>query len=113
MKLSWHDSRQAFDPLTEGTAEKIFQGEFQFNEVFTGWYPQLILVNESGMYEKQSVLLRVRSNGSLSLYETVNAAAKIDLDLRRYPIDQQQLEIVFHVLGFDANEIVLRLGACR
>ena len=109
MKLSWHDSRQAFDPLTEGTAEKIFQGEFQFNEVFTGWYPQLILVNESGMYEKHGVLLRVRSNGSLSLYETVNAAAKIDLDLRRYPIDQQQLEIVLHVLGFDVNEIVLRL----
>jgi len=109
LKLSWHDPRQAFDPAAEGTEEKVYQGNFQFNEVFDGWFPQLILVNESGMYEKRGVLLRVRSDGSLSLYETVDAVAKIDLDLRRYPIDQQRLKAVFHVLGFDSNEIVLRL----
>lgn len=109
LKLSWHDPRQAFDKVAEGTEEKIYQGNFQFNEVFTGWFPQLILVNESGLYEKHGVLLRVRSDGSLSLFETVDAIAKIDLDLRRYPIDQQRLEAVFHVLGFDSNDIVLRL----
>ena len=109
LKLSWHDPRQAFDPATEGTEEKVYQGNFQFNEVFTGWFPQLILVNESGLYEKHGVLLRVRSDGSLSLFETVDAVAKIDLDLRKYPIDQQRLEAVFHVLGFDNNEIILRL----
>jgi len=109
MKLSWHDPRQAFNPVTEGVEEKIYQGDFQFNEVFTGWFPQLILVNESGQYEKHGVLLRVRSDGSMSLYETVNAIGKIDLDLRRYPMDQQRLEAVFHVLGFDSNEIALRL----
>lgn len=109
MKLSWDDPRQAFDPVIEGTEEKIYQGNYQFNEVFTGWFPQLILVNESGLYEKHGVLLRVRSDGSLSLFETVDAAAKIDLNLRRYPVDQQRLEAVFHVLGFDSNEIVLRL----
>ena len=109
LKLSWHDPRQAFDPAAEGAEEKVYQGNFQFNEVFDGWFPQLILVNESGMYEKRGVLLRVRSDGSLSLYETVDAVAKIDLDLRRYPIDQQRLKAVFHVLGFDSNEIVLRL----
>jgi hypothetical protein len=109
IKLSWHDPRQAFDPQTEGTEEKVYQGNFQFDEAFTGWFPQLILVNESGLYEKHGVLLRVRSDGSLSLFETVDAIAKIDLDLRRYPIDQQRLEAVFHVLGFDSDEIVLRL----
>jgi hypothetical protein len=109
LKLSWHDPRQAFDPVAEGTEEKVYQGNFQFNEVFTGWFPQLILVNESGMYEKHGVLLRIRSDGSLSLYETVDAVAKIDLDLRRYPTDQQRLKAVFHVLGFDSKEIVLRL----
>jgi hypothetical protein len=109
LKLSWHDPRQAFDPVTEGGEEKIYQGSFQFDEVFSGWHPQLILVNESGLYEKHGVLLRVRSDGSLSLFETVNAVAKIDLDLRHYPIDQQRLKAVFHVLGFSSEEIVLRL----
>ena len=109
MKLSWHDPRQAFDPVAEGTNEKMYQGDFQFNEMFSGWYPQLILVNQSGMCEKHGVLLRVLSDGSLSLYETINAAAKIDLDLRSYPIDQQRLKAVFHVLGFDDTEIALKL----
>ena len=67
IKLSWHDPRQAFDPVAEGTDEKIYQGSFQFNEVFSGWFPQLILVNESGLYEKHGVLLRVRSDGSMGL----------------------------------------------
>ena len=102
-------SRQAFNPVTEGTEEKIYQGSFQFDEVFTGWHPQLILVNQSGLFEKHGVLLRVRSDGSMSLYETLNAVGKLDLDLRRYPIDRQRLESVFHVLGFDSNEIALRL----
>tara|TARA_R110000850_G_scaffold49672_16_gene122323 strand:- start:2566 stop:3675 length:1110 start_codon:yes stop_codon:yes gene_type:complete len=109
LKLSWHDQRQAFDPVVEGVEEKVYQGIFQFNEVYTGWFPQLILVNESGLFEKHGVLLRVQSDGSLSLFETIDAVAKIDLDLRRYPIDQQRLEAVFHVLGFDSNEIKLRL----
>jgi hypothetical protein len=109
LKLSWHDPRQAFDPVIEGTDEKIYQGSFQFDEVIVGWYPQLILVNESGLFEKHGVLLRVRPDGSLSLFETVNAIAKVNLDLRRYPIDQQRLKSVFHVLGFGSQEIVLRL----
>jgi len=109
LKTSWHDPRQAFDPVTEGAQEKIYQGNFQFNEAFTGWFPQLILVNESGLYEKHGVLLRVRSDGLLSLFETVDAVAKIDLDLRQYPVDQQRLDAVFHVLGFNSNEIILRL----
>ncbi len=109
VKSTWHDPRQVFDPALEGTDEKVFQGDFQFNEVFEGWFPQLILVNESGMFDKRGVLLRVRSDGTLSLYETINAVAKIDLDLRRYPFDHQQLDATFHVLGFDNTEIELVL----
>jgi hypothetical protein len=109
MKLSWHDPRQAFNSVNDATEEKIYQGKYQVEEDFGGWFPQLILVNESGLYEKRGVLLRVLSDGSLSMYETVNAVGKIDLDLRRYPIDQQRLEAIFHVLGFDSNELVLRL----
>ena len=42
----WDDPRLAFDPEVEGVDMKIFQGDFQFAEVFTGWWPQLLLVNE-------------------------------------------------------------------
>jgi len=109
LKLSWHDPRQAFNPATKGIEEKMYQGHFQFNEIYTGWFPQVVLVNESGMYEKHGALLRVGSDGSMTLFETVDAVAKVDLDLRRYPLDSQRLDAVFEVLGFDSNEVVLRV----
>ena len=109
LKLSWNDPRQAFDPVAEGIEEKMYLGNFQFYEDFTGWFPQVVLVNESGSYEKHGVLLRVRPDGSLTLLETVDAAAKVDLNLQRYPFDRQRLEAVFEVLGFNSNEVVLRL----
>jgi hypothetical protein len=111
LTLEWRDERQAFDPVAEGVNEKLYQGAFQFNEVFTGWFPQVVIVNESGLYEKRGVLLRVRPDGSLRLIETVDAAAKTDLDLRAYPFDRQRLEAVFEVLGFDESEVVLRAAA--
>lgn len=111
LTLEWRDERQAFDPATEGVNEKLYQGDYQFNELFTGWFPQVVLVNESGLYEKHGVMLRVRPDGSLRLVETLNAAAETDLDLRAYPFDRQRLEPVFEVLGFDESEVVLQPAA--
>jgi hypothetical protein len=111
LTLEWHDERQAFDAAAEGVSEKLYQGDYQFDEVFTGWFPQVVLMNESGLYEKHGVLLRVRPDGSLRLLETVNAAAKADLDLRAYPFDRQRLEAIFEVLGFDESEVALKPAA--
>ena len=53
LTLKWNDPRQAFDPAVAGVNEKVFQGDYQFNELATGWYPQVILVNETaGLYQK-------------------------------------------------------------
>ena len=94
-------SRQAFDPAEVGVDEKVYLGAFQFNEVFTGWFPQVILVNESGLYEKDGVVLRVQPDGTLTLIETLDVAAEAELSLRRYPFDAQRLDAIFEVLGFD------------
>lgn len=109
LTLRWQDPRQAFDPAVAGVEEKVFQGDFQFNELATGWYPQLILVNESGLFEKDGVVLRVRPDGTSTLIETLDAAAKGEFSMRRFPFDAQRLEAVFEVLGFDADEVALRV----
>jgi hypothetical protein len=108
LTLKWRDRRQAFDPAAAGVSEKVYQGAYQFNEVFDGWFPQVVLVNESGLYEKNGVVLRVRPDGTLILTETLNAVAEADLDLTRYPFDRQRLDAVFEVLGFDKDEVVLQ-----
>jgi hypothetical protein len=108
LKLTWHDERQAFDPAEAGVAEKIYQGAYQFNELSPAWFPQVVLVNESGLFEKHGVMLRVQPDGALTLVETVNAAAEADLNLRRYPFDRHRLDATFEVLGADNTEVVLQ-----
>ena len=106
LTLTWQDKRQAFDPDKERVQEKIYQGGYQFNEVSPAWYPQVVLVNESGMYEKHGVLLRVQPDGTSTLIETINAIAKTNFNMRRHPFDAQRLEAIFEVFGFDSSEVV-------
>ena len=58
----------------------------------------------------QGVLVRVAPDGTSRLIQTFNGVARSALDLRRYPFDKQQLEIVFEVLGFDNNEVNIEAG---
>ncbi len=109
LTLTWQDKRQAFDPETEQVQEKIYQGDYQFNEASPAWYPQVVLANEAGMYETYGVLLRVLPDGTSTLTETVSAIAENDFKLRRYPFDAQRLEAVFQVLGFDSSEVVFEV----
>jgi len=109
MKLTWHDPRQAFDPDAEGLKEKVFTGNYQFNEISPGWYPELVLVNESGMFQKSGVILRIQPDGTSTLIETINAVAETEFNMVRYPFDKQRLQAVFQVLGYDKDEVMLQI----
>ncbi len=109
LTLKWTDPRQAFDPIVEGMNEKIFQGNYQFNELATGWYPQVMLVNESGWYQKNGVLMRVQPDGSSTLIEAVYGVAESEMNMNLFPFDKHSLEIIFSVLGFDKNEVLLKV----
>lgn len=109
LTLSWTDPRRAFDPAEAGTDEKIYQGGFQVDEIASGWYPQLVLTNESGLFQRSGVLLRVRADGRTTLVQTINAVAKGDFHMRRFPFDSQRLEADFRVLGFGADEVALQV----
>ncbi|HNQ89965.1 MAG TPA: hypothetical protein PKM73_15195 [Verrucomicrobiota bacterium] len=110
LTVSWRDARQAFDPVSEGVADKLYHGDYQFNELSPAWYPQVFLANASGACERQGVICRVKPDGTTILTETINAVARSRLYLQRYPFDRQRLEAVFGVLGFDARDVVIDLG---
>ena len=107
MTLQWKDERQAFDSKEVGVAEKLYHGSFQVNELSPAWYPQVILANASQIPEVQGVLLRVAADGTCTLTQALHAVARKELQLRRYPFDQQRLEAVFQILGFDRSEAIL------
>ena len=109
LTLRWRDKRQAFDPAVVGVDEKIYQGDYQFNELSPSWFPQVVLVNSSDSMEQQGVVLRALPDGTQTLMVKLTAVAKTEFNLRRYPFDKQRLEAVFKVLGFDDSEVVLEV----
>ena len=109
MTLTWQDPRQAFDPAVIGANEKVYQGAYQVNEVSTGWFPQVMLVNESGLYQTSATTLRILPDGTSTLIETINAVAESEVDMSRFPFDRHRLKAVFEVLGFDKNEVALQV----
>ena len=108
LTLVWRDARQAFDPAVEGVREKVYSGNYQFDELSPAWYPQLALVNESGMFSQDAVVLRSAPDGTQTLVATMHAVANTRLDMRRFPFDRQQLVAAFEVLGFDHTEVELQ-----
>lgn len=107
LTLKWKDSRQAFDPDEAGVQEKIYQGDYQFNELAPAWYPQVVLVNRAGLFETSATILRIAPDGTNTLRQTVDAIAKTSLGMRKVPFDSQSLDAVFEVFGFDRSEVQL------
>lgn len=109
LTLTWSDPRQAFDAADVGTDEKIYQGNYQFNELSPGWYPQLVLVNQSAPFDSSAVVLRVRPDGTSTLVQTLTSGVRVDLDMRLFPFDGHRLEVVLLIPGFDRDEIRLEV----
>jgi hypothetical protein len=108
LSVQWKDTRQAFDPATEGVSEKFYQGNFQFNELSTSWYPEISLLNTAGTFEKGEPLLRIQPDGTSILVTPVSATAKSELQLRHYPFDRQSLQVIFAMPGYTDSEVVLQ-----
>jgi len=107
LTLKWRDPRQAFDPRELGVRERTYQGNYQFSEVFDGWWPQLILANRSGGFETEAVLLRIAPDGAMSLVAEVHGNAETSMQLRRFPFDRHHFSAVFEVLGYAQDRVLL------
>lgn len=104
---SWKDPRLAFDAQAEGTDVKLFQGSFQFNEVFRGWWPQLAILNEVGREEPKAVMLAVQPDGTVRYREQRNAVLETPMELHDFPFDTQRLKASMIPFGNTADEVVL------
>ena len=103
--LSWNDWRQAFDPAVEGVDERVFKGDFQFAELFDGWWPQVVLANQSGARDSQGVVLRIEPDGTVWYVEELDAVAESPMSLGYFPFDRQTLEIHFKFLGYGTDKV--------
>jgi hypothetical protein len=110
LELSWIDTRLAFDSLDNGAGYKLYQGPFQFLEVYQGWWPQLIAANGIGNIPLQDVSLKIHTNGKVKMVQEISAVLKSPMNLRKYPFDRQKLQMILEPLSFIASEVLLVSG---
>ena len=86
LTLTWRDLRQAFDAEALGVQQRIYQGDFQFSEVYEGWWPQLILTNESGGFSRRGNLLRIAPDGTMTYIEELEISGQVTDADGRVPV---------------------------
>ncbi|WP_197530797.1 hypothetical protein [Bythopirellula polymerisocia] len=105
----WEDPRLEFDREVEGTDMKLFQGQFQFNEVFAGWWPQLLLVNEIGSGDINAITIQVHHDGRVRYLEQRNVTLETPMKLQPFPFDTQTLEAKMLAFGNYSDQVVLEV----
>ena len=109
ISASWHDPRLAFDPQADGTDRKLFQGEFQFAEVFPGWWPQLLIINQVGRGDTSAIKIEVAADGQVTFLEQRNVLLETPMALYDYPFDTQHLKALLVPFGNTSDEVVLEV----
>lgn len=105
----WMDPRLAFDPVEVGADQKLFQGSWQFDEVFPGWWPQLLMVNEIGSGDRNAVRLVVYADGRVRYMEQRNVTLETPMQLKRFPFDNQVLEANIISFGDHSDQVLLEV----
>lgn len=106
----WDDPRLAFDPAVEGTETKLFQGQLQFNEVFAGWWPQLVIINEVGLGDISAIKIEVRPDGHVRFLEARNVTLETPMRLEPFPFDTQTLQARMVAFGNDSDQVLLEVN---
>ena len=105
----WEDPRLAFDAEAHGNKRKLFQGQFQFNEVFAGWWPSFLILNEIGSGDVKGLQIEVFSDGRVHYKEQRNVTLETPMKLRKFPFDKQVLEAHLISFGDSSNEVLLEV----
>ena len=106
----WDDPRLAFDPAVEGTPTKLWQGQFQFNEVFAGWWPQFVIINEIGSGDTSAIKIEVRPDGRVRFLEARNVTLETPMKLQPFPFDTQTLQARMVAFGNDSGQVLLKVN---
>jgi hypothetical protein len=106
---TWKDPRLAFDPAIEGSNVKLFQGSYQFNELFKGWWPQLVILNEVGRNEANAIKVRVFPDGTVNYREQRYVVLETPTNLRAFPFDTQQLLTTMIPFSTTSDKVILEV----
>ena len=117
--LFWKDDRLAYEPSAYGYPDDyelgdyseiprlIYQGDFSVKEIYNGWRPHMVLQNGIGDRVQSNISLGIWPDGTVAYGETFSAKAETPMDLRRFPFDNQKLQLFFQVFLYNQGQLVL------
>jgi len=82
---------------------------FQFAEVFQGWWPQLVIINEVGLNPPNAIKIEVYPDGRVRYMEQRNAMLETPMDLHDFPFDTQRLKAVMIPFGNRKEDVILEV----
>ncbi len=101
MFVQWHDSRLAFtprDPLER----------FHVYAIDQVWHPRLDFINAVGARTISEASLRVEPDGKVLYAERAEAQLSTRFHLRRFPFDEQALQILVHPFVAQAHLVTFK-----
>lgn len=107
MDLIWCDPRLAYSVAQSGRQEEIFLEEAALDKIQEIWWPDIVFMNGAGAPEIENVELLILPDGTIDYQHRFNAALEANYDLRRFPFDQQLLEIEIESFTWDSDYLIL------
>ena len=108
LNVRWKDPRLAFPAPHGEAAVRSYQGDDAVSRLDGVWWPDLEFVNTAGPNFTNRVLT-VASDGTVDYRLGLSATFRTSLDLRRFPFDEQVLEV--RIRSFEGDEKLLVLVA--
>ena len=116
--MNWIDPRLAYDADSAGMSDFVpgdhshapslmYQGDFKVKEIFEGWRPHVVIPNGIGDRVVTHMGISIWPDGMVEYSETFYTKAETPMDLRVFPFDRQKLEIFFHPIRYQRDEILL------
>ncbi|MCH2110287.1 MAG: hypothetical protein MK135_13245, partial [Polyangiaceae bacterium] len=104
----WHDARLAFDAKEVGLDREVFLEHEAELKLETIWSPDIEFENEQGERHVESRELVVEENGEVEYSERFQAVFSVDMDMRKFPFDHQNLSIHAESFSWDSRYVVFQ-----
>jgi hypothetical protein len=105
--FSWKDPRMAFDAATFGADRVLFTGDKSQDQLQDMWSPEIYAANLVGDGTVNEPILTIFSDGRVTYEARVSGTFKTPMQLRRFPFDEQALQIQIESAFWDASEVKL------
>ena len=105
LDVLWKDPRLGFEPKPGEPLFRTYQGDSAADRLEEIWWPDLEFVNTASP-EITNRTLYVRADGTVSYRLGVSGVFRTNLDLRRFPFDEQVLDIRLQSFEGDAGLLV-------